>query len=434
MDTTGVIQLIILLILILLSAFFSSAETALTCANRMRIRSMANEGNKKALRVQHIHEQYNKMLSAILIGNNIVNISASSLTTSMVIRTFGNAAVGIATGILTLVVLLFGEIIPKTWAGSHSDHISLLYSSIISTLMTILTPIIWIVDKLSTSIIWLFHLNTEGQTENITESELRTYVDVSHEEGIIENEEHDIINNVFDFSDSFAKDIMIPRIEISTVSSTANYWQVRKIFQETMYTRLPVFEGATDNLVGMIHMKDFFFVKNPQAFRIKKIIRPAYYTYEFKKTSDLLMEMRNKAMSISFVLDEYGSSVGMITLEDLLEEIVGEIRDEYDADEAERITPLGANTYLIKGSMKVDDINEALDLSLQSDDFDSNSIGGILVEHLGRLPENNEKITLEDGTILEARGIHQNRILKVFVKLPEKENIEETIHSDSEIS
>lgn len=418
MDTTGVIQLIILFLLIASSAFFSSAETALTSANRMRIRSMANEGSKSALRVQQIHARYNKMLSTILIGNNVVNISASSIATSMTIRLWGNTAVGIVTGVVTLVVLLFGEIVPKTWAGSHADQIALAYSNVIWGMMTVLTPLVWIVDKLSGGIIILFHLNAGERPENITESELRTYVDVSHEEGILEEEEHDIINNVFDFSDAEAKDIMIPRIDMTTVSSKASYWDVRKIFQDTLYTRLPIYDGDPDNLIGMVHMKDFFFVRNPKQFQLRKIMRPAYYTYELKKTSDLLMEMRNKSMNMAFVLDEYGSAVGMITLEDLLEEIVGEIRDEYDEDEDELIKAIDDRTYLIEGGMKLDDINEALDTSFDSEDYDS--IGGLMIEQLGKLPDPNEKVTLEDGTTLQVRGIHQNRIIKVLLTLPEK--------------
>lgn len=419
MDTKGVIEIVILLLFILLSAFFSSAETALTCANRMRIRSLANEGNRNARLVQKIHGNYNKMLSTILVGNNVVNIAASSLTTSMAIRLWGNAVVGVVTGILTLVILLFGEIVPKTWAGTHADHIALAYSHVIWALMFLLTPLIWVVDKLATGIIRLFRLNANERPENITESELRTYVDVSHEEGILEEEEHDIISNVFDFSDAQAKDIMIPRIDMTTVSAGAGYYDVRRIFQDTLYTRLPVYEGDPDNLIGMIHMKDFFFVRNPRQFHVKKIMRPAFYTYELKKTSDLLMEMRNKSMSMAFVLDEYGSAVGMITLEDLLEEIVGEIRDEYDADEDELIKTIDNRTYLIEGGMKLDDINEALNLSLSSEDYDS--IGGLMIEQLGKLPGPNERVTLADGTVLQVKGIRQNRILKVLLILPKKE-------------
>lgn len=418
MDTTGVIQLGCLFVLIFLSAFFSSAETALTCANRVRMRSLAEDGNKKALRVQSILEHYSKMLSTILIGNNLVNIGASSLATTLTIRLWGNTFVGLCTGILTFLVLIFGEIVPKTWANSHADKIALSYSGIIASLMTVLTPVIWIVDNIARTIIRLFHLEADPSESSITEDELRTYVDVSHEEGVIEPEEHVFINNVFDFSDSTAEEIMIPRIDMTAVSVAASYEEVMALFKKTMYTRIAVYEDAPDNMIGFIHMKDFFFVRDSSRFKIKKILRDVHYTYERKKTSDLLMEMREKATSFAIVLDEYGSAVGMITMEDLLEEIVGEIRDEYDGDEAELIKKTGDNTYLIVAGMKLDDVNNALGLSLESEDYDS--LGGMMIDRLERLPVNNESIVLENGITLQARGIYQNRIRKILLKLPQE--------------
>ena len=418
MDTTGVIQLLILLILLILSGFFSSAETALTCANKVRIRSLADEGNKRALRVQIILESYSKVLSTILIGNNIVNIGASSLATTLTIRLFGNRFVGICTGILTFLVLIFGEIVPKTWAGSHADKIALAYSSIIHILMTVLTPIIWIVDNIAQGIIRLFHLGAKPGGGNITQEELRTYVDVSHEEGVIESGERKFIHNVFDFSDSTAAEIMIPRINMTSLSSDSTYEEIFTQFKKTMYTRIPVYEDDNpDNIIGFVHMKDFILTKDSPRFKVNKILRNVYYTYERKKTSDLFVELREKATNIAIVLDEYGSAVGMITMEDLLEEIVGEIRDEYDADEAELIKKIDTHRYLIEGSMKVDDVNEALDLSLESEDYDS--IGGIMIDRLDRLPKNNETVVLENGISLQARGISQNRIRNVLIKFPQ---------------
>ena len=418
MDTTGVIQLLILLILLILSGFFSSAETALTCANKVRIRSLADEGNKRALRVQIILESYSKVLSTILIGNNIVNIGASSLATTLTIRLFGNRFVGICTGILTFLVLIFGEIVPKTWAGSHADKIALAYSSIIHILMTVLTPIIWIVDNIAQGIIRLFHLGAKPGEGNITQEELRTYVDVSHEEGVIESGERKFIHNVFDFSDSTAAEIMIPRINMTSLSSDSTYEEIFTQFKKTMYTRIPVYEDDNpDNIIGFVHMKDFILTKDSPRFKVNKILRNVYYTYERKKTSDLFVELREKATNIAIVLDEYGSAVGMITMEDLLEEIVGEIRDEYDADEAELIKKIATHRYLIEGSMKVDDVNEARDLSLESEDYDS--IGGIMIDRLDRLPKNNETVVLENGISLQARGISQNRIRNVLIKFPQ---------------
>ncbi len=415
MDSSAVIQLVVLLLLVLLSAFFSSAETALSTVNRVRMRALEEEGNKRAARVNLILDNYGKMISTILIGNNIVNITASSLATILAQRI--NLIVGIATGILTIVVLLFGEIVPKTWANLNNEKIALVYSGIIFGLMHILTPVIFVVDKLSNGILRLLHIDPNKKPSAMTETELKTYLDVSHEDGVIESEEKEMIYNVFDFSDAVAKDIMIPRINMVTVSVDASYHDVLQIFRESMYTRLPVYQEDKDNIIGLINIKDFILSADQENFSVKSILREAHYTYEYKKSADLLLEMREITMNVAFVLNEYGAAVGMITLEDLLEEIVGEIRDEYDADEAEYIQAIDGRTYLVEGSMKLDDINDALDTSLDSEDYDS--IGGIIIEYLDRLPEDGEEVELECGIRLKVQGIDQNRICKVVMTLPE---------------
>ena len=418
MDTSGVIQLVSLFIMILLSAFFSSAETALSTANRVRMRALEDEGNKRAARVNKILENYSKMLSSILIGNNIVNLSASALATTLALR--AGLAVGIATGILTFVILLFGEITPKTWAMVYSEKISLAYSGIIYRLMQLLTPVIFAVDKLSSGVLRLLRIDPNKRMNTMTESELRTYVDVSHEDGVIESEEREMIYNVFDFSDALAKDIMIPRINMVTVDLNASYEQVMGVFREYMYTRLPVYREDKDNIIGLINIKDFILTEDQASFQVQNILRDAHYTYEYKKVADLLYEMREATKNVAFVLNEYGATVGMITLEDLLEEIVGEIRDEYDTDEAERIQEVAERTYLVEGSMKLDDINHELGTKLDSEDYDS--IGGIIIECLNRLPEDEEEVTLEGGIRLKVQGLHQNRIEKVLMTRPEQED------------
>lgn len=424
MDTPGVIQLISILVLVILSAFFSSAETALTTVNRVRIRALEEEGNKSAARVNKILDNKSKMISTILIGNNIVNITASSLATTFAMRI--SVPVGIATGVLTLVVLLCGEIVPKTWAMISSEKLSLLYSGVIYSLMKILTPVIFIVDMMSSFLLRLMRIDPNAKGTTMTETELKTYVDVSHEDGVIESEEREMIYNVFDFSDALAKDIMIPRINMVTVKVEASYEKVMDVFRESMYTRLPVYQEEKDNIIGFINIKDFILTEDPKNFQVRNILREALYTYEFKKISDLMYEMREKTTNVSFVLNEYGATVGMITLEDLLEEIVGEIRDEYDEDEEEFIQEVGERTYLVEGSMKLNDINDALHTELESEDYDS--IGGIIIECLDRLPEDGEEVTLENGTKLTVQGIDQNRITKVLMVVPEP--IEEDEHSN----
>ncbi len=421
MDTSGVIQLIVLIILIILSGFFSSAETALTTINRVKIRTLEEEGNKRAKTVNLILNRYSKMLSAILIGNNIVNLSASSLSTILVIRIWGNVYVGLATGILTFIILLFGEIIPKTWASLNAEKISLYYSPILYALIKIMTPVIFIVDAIANGILKLLPIDTSKKNDTITENELKTYVDVSHADGEIETEERELIYNVFEFSDTCAKDIMIPRTNMVTINADSTPDELLQEFKESMYTRIPVYHEEKDSMLGFINIKDFFLAmnsaRNKHNFNLTPLIREAYYTYEYKKNADLLLEMREKSMNVAFILNEYGSTVGMITLEDLLEELVGEIRDEYDEDEKDLIRKMDDKTYLIEGSMNLSDINDAIGTHLDSEDYDS--IGGIIIGQLDRLPVDQETVTLDDGTVLKVSGIDQNRISHVLLTLPD---------------
>lgn len=424
MDTPGVIRLITIFILVGLSAFFSSAETAFTTLNRVRMKALADEGSKSAATVLNILDHYSKMLSTILIGNNIVNLTASSLATTLALATLGSYAVGIATGVLTFVILLFGEIVPKNTAMIYSEKLSLLYAGPIFCLMYLFTPVVYIVDKISFGVSMLFHIDISKQNTLMTENELKTYVDVSHEDGIIESEEREIIYNIFDFSDTVVRDVMIPRIDMVSVDINMNYDEALAIFKEYMYTRLPVYAEQKDNIIGLINIKDFILLTDKENFHIKNMIREGYYTYEYKKTADLLVEMKDLAVNAAFVLNEYGATIGMITLEDLLEEIVGEIRDEYDEDEEEFIQQIDENSYLVMGGMKLDDINNALDTSLESEDYDS--IGGLIIESLDRLPIDEESILTDSGIRLQVKGIGQNRIRKVLMTLPEKVNEPET--------
>ena len=416
MDAGDISQIIALVILLILSSLFSSTETALTTVNKIRMRTLSEAGNKKADRVLRVTENQGKMLSAILIGNNVVNLSASSLATSIAIERFGSVGAGIATGILTLLILIFGEIAPKTMATINADQISLWVSGFIEFLMWILTPVIFIVNKLAMGVLLLFRVDPNKSQNAMTEEELRTIVDVGEESGVIETEEKEMIHNLFDFGDSEAKEIMIPRIDMTFVSKDATYQEVIEIFKEDKFTRLPVYEETTDNVVGILNMKDLLLCEDPNTFSIDEIMREPYFTFEHKNTADLFMEMRKSSISLAVVLDEYGVTAGMITLEDLLEEIVGEIRDEYDTDEEDAISQISDREYLVLGSTNLDDVNDELGTSFQSDDYDT--IGGYCLELLDHLPECNEITFAEDGTLLKIMSMDKNRIHKVFIKLP----------------
>lgn len=418
MDTSAAIQLIILLILLLLSAIFSSTETAMTAINKIRIRTLAEEGNKRAQTLLDITENSGKMLSAILIGNNVVNLSAASLTTSLAYH-FGGSAVAIASAILTLLILLFGEITPKTMATIHADRMALMYAPYLSLFMKLMTPFIFIVNGLSSGILFLLRIDPNQKNTAMTENELRTIVDVSHEDGVIESEEKEMIYNVFDLGDAKAKDVMVPRVHVTFADVESTYDELIEIFREDKYTRLPVYEETTDNVIGIINMKDLLlYDTNKEDFHIRDILRDVFFTYEYKNTSELLLEMRQSSFNIAIVLDEYGEPSGLLTLEDLLEEIVGEIHDEYDENEEDFITKINDREYLVEGSTNLEDLNDRLDLELSSDDYDS--LGGFIMEQLDRLPKLNDEVTTEDGIHMVVEKLDKNRIERVHMYLPEK--------------
>lgn len=416
MDSSVATQIIILVILLFFSGFFSSAETSLTTVNKIRMRSLAEEGNKRAKKVIAITEDSGKMLSAILIGNNIVNLSASSITTSIAYM-FGGSAVAAATGIITLLILIFGEISPKTLATIHSEKLALMYAYPIDFIMKITTPFIFIVNNLSRVVLFILRVDPNAKPDAMTESELRTIVDVSHEDGVIESEEKEMIYNVFDMGDAKAKDVMVPRVHMTFADINNTYEELIDIFREDKFTRLPVYEDTTDNVIGTINMKDLLLFDNKKEFHIRDILREAYFTYEYKSISELLVEMRESSFNIAIVLDEYGETAGLITLEDLLEEIVGEIRDEYDENEEDDFREINRFEYVVEGSTNLDDLNDELHTEFKSDDYDS--LGGFIIERLDRLPELNDEVTTTDGIRLVVESLDKNRVEKVHIYLPE---------------
>lgn len=419
-DPSVAMQAVVLVVLLFLSAFFSSAETALTTVNKIRLKSLAEDGNRRAITAMKVTDNSAKMLSAVLIGNNIVNISASSLATTLTVDVFGSAYIAYATGLLTLLVLIFGEITPKTMATVNAEKVALRYASIIYGLMWLFTPIIFVVNKLTSAVLFILRVDPNAKKNAYTENEIRTIVEESHEVGEIAAQEKTMINNLFDFGDSQAKDVMIPRIDMTFADVNNTYQEIIDIFRAEKYTRLPVYEDTTDNVIGIINVKDLLLYDSHEEFHVRDILREPYYTYEYKKTSELMEELRKTANNITIVLDEYGATAGMITLEDLLEEIVGDIRDEYDEDEKDEIVQVDESSYLIKGVTKVDDVNEAIGTSLESEDYDS--IGGLIIEALDRLPEVDDEVVV--GNVrMTVEEIDRNRIETVRVHFMEPREI-----------
>ncbi len=415
MGPSDIALLCVLFVLLLLSAFFSSAETALTTMNKLRLRMLVENGNNKAKTLEKVLSKPRKMLSTILIGNNIVNIAASSITTIFVQRIFANWIVSIGVGILTILIIIFGEIIPKTVATMHSEKLALFYAKPICSLMFILTPVIFILNLFSSLILKIFRVRVNLNSSTITEDELRTIIDVSQEEGILEEEEFDMINNVFDFGDTCAKDIMIPKVEITMLPLDVTYKELIEAVQEDKFTRMPIYKDSTDNIIGIINIKDLVINQiHATNFDIRKLMREPYYTIGTKVLNDLLFEMRGNDTGICIVLDEYGQCEGLITLEDIIEEIIGEIRDEFDEAEKQVIRKINENEYIVEGSINLDDFNEQLETEIDSENYES--LGGLIIEHLDRLPQKGDVVTI-DNCRLTVIKMDDKRIDYVKVKL-----------------
>ena len=422
MNSETVLDILLLVLLLLFSAFFSSAETSLTTANRIRIRTLADQGNGRARTLLKILEEPEKMLSTILVGNNIVNLYASALATSLTIRVFGNRLVGIATGILTLAVLVFGEITPKTMATHQADSMALFFAGPISFLMVVMRPLVLAVNGLSGLVLRILGDDEGAGRDTMTEEELRAIVQVSHEDGVLEKEEKKIIDNVFDFGDTMARDIMIPRIDMTVVMEDADYEELLAVFRKDKYTRIPVCRGSSDTVVGIINVKDLLLRDPEKTFRIADYMREPLFTFERKKTSELMVEMRKNFTTIAIVLDDYGVTSGMITMEDLLEEIVGEIRDEYDTDEGKQVRRVGEDEYLMDGNLKLVDLNSQLDLSLDSENVES--VGGYVTELLDRVPQAGDQVEAK-GLRFTVLRMDKNRVEELRMKIlpPEEEKI-----------
>lgn len=428
-----IIQIIILPVLLLASAFFSSAETALTTVSRIKVRTLADNGNRRAETVLRVTDRQSKMLSAILIGNNVANLSASSLATIIAIRLLGDMGAGIATGVLTLLILIFGEIAPKSMASINSLSLSLRFAPHIWRLMWILTPLIYIVNLMANAMIRLMGTDPHRRRENLTEEELRTIVDVSQEAGVIEHEERNYIHNLFDFTDSNVREVMIPRIDVTVANVNWSYDKLISVFAGCMFTRLPVYDENSNSIVGIINMKDLLLVKDKAHFSLRDYLRSAYFTFELKNTRELFEEMRQNSIAMAIVMDEYGAFAGIISLEDLLEELVGEIRDEYDSNEEDDIVQLNEREYLVVGSMNLEDLMSIIPLGYESEDYDT--IGGYLTGEFDHFPNQGETYVDSNGAILKVEKVRKNRITKILIHLPEqiaKEVDEESLPDSDE--
>ena len=412
MEPSQVWQIIVLIILLVLSGFFSMSETALMALSKIRIRHMVEEGVKGAKLVEKLTEDPNKLLGAILIGNNIVNILASSLDTTLFVSLVGPSGVGVATAVMTVLVLIFGEITPKSIAKQKSEEVSLKVSKPINIIVKILKPFIGIFSFISSLFIRLLGGDPKATEPFITEEELRTMVGVSEEEGVLEDVEKEMIFNVFDFADSQAKDVMVQRVDIVAVDTEATYEEVLEVIKTEQFSRIPVYNQTIDDIVGVLYVKDLIIAgQNKEGFKVSDYMREPYYTFEFKKIKELFNEMKKTRNHLSVVLDEYGGTVGIVTIEDLIEEVFGDIEDEYD-DYDKEIEVVKEDEYIVDGSAKLDDISELIGVNMESEEFDS--VGGLIIGELGRFPDNKEEVTLNKIRFV-VEEVDKNRIKKVRI-------------------
>ena len=403
--------ILILLILVCGSAFFSASETALTSLNKIKLRNMVEENVKNADKIQKLIDDPNRLLSSILIGNNLVNNAAASLTTMIAVSLLGGqSGVGAATMIITIIILIFGEITPKTLASQNAEKVSLGVAKIISGVVIISTPVVKVMNLITNGLIRILGGDTSGKTPTITEAELKTMVNVSHEEGVLEVDERRMINNVFDFGDSKAKDVMTPRTDMICVEDNITYDEIVSIFKEERFSRLPVYHESVDNIVGILYVKDIIFI-DVEHFKTTDYMREPFFNYERKPISELFSEMRNNRIPAAIVLDEYGGTSGLVTLEDMVEEIVGDIADEYDEQE-EEIEVIKEDEFVVDGSTRLEDVNEMIGLHLESEDFDT--IGGYVIGILGSLPDGGEEVE-ENGIKIVVEEVDKNRIEKLRI-------------------
>lgn len=421
------IQVVGLVILVVLSGFFSASETALMSVSKMKIRHLKEEGVRGANIVEKITDEPKKLLSTILVGNNVVNIAATSISTSLLLTIFGKQGVAMSTAIMTIVILVFGEVTPKTLGSNNKERVSLAVAKIINVLILIMTPIVFVMNFITSIIFMIFRIKDDDPKSLVTEEELKLMVNVGHEEGVLEHEEREIINNVFEFGDMKAEDAMIQRKDMVTIELDSTYEEVLEVFKREKLSRMPVYEDSVDDIIGILNFKDIVFLTDQQEanFSVKDYMREPFFTYEFKKISHLLEDMKLAKAQIAIVLDEYGGTSGLLTVEDIIEVLVGDIDDEYD-EEDDDIVMVKQDEYIVDGSTKLTDVNEFLYEELESDEFDS--IGGYIMGYINGLPEEGQEIDLSESTKVKVLSLDKNRIGSIKI------NVIEIEKNDDEIS
>lgn len=407
------IPIFLFILCVLLSAFFSSSEVALISMTRAKVRTLDNENRVGSHALLALKESPEHLLTTILIGNTLASIAAASLATAVAIQEFGNIGVGIATGFVTIVILIFGEIGPKIYASRAPDSFALAIAPVILFLSKVFSPAIWLVERVSPTL----GIGRDTAEPAVTEDEIKEWIDVGKEEGTIEPDEQDMLYSVLEFGDTTAREIMTPRVNVIVMEDTLTFEEAIRIFNETGFSRIPVYHGQIDNITGILNVKDVFsaMVSHRKESTIGELMYDPMFVPETKKIDDLLKELRVHRVQMAVVIDEYSSFVGIVTVEDILEELVGDILDEFDKDEP-GVQELAPGVHVVDGQMWVEEINETMGLGLPvSEAYDT--VGGLIIDRLGHIPQHpGEKVNIDDCRLtLVVMQMHGRRIVKVKI-------------------
>ena len=410
--STNAVYGIVIAVLILLSAFFSCVETAFSCANTIRLKAMADNGSKRARNALWINDNFDKALTAILIGNNVVNLGCSSLATILCLNIFENYGAAIATGGTTLLVLTFGEVIPKCLGREMSDGIVLHTAFFLKVFTFVLYPLVYFFIGIKALFMKLAHIKKESPS--VTEDELKYIIESIEEEGILEEQESELVQSALEFDEKTAQEILTPRVDVTLIDIDDSKEEIHDLIIRERYSRIPVYEGEIDNIIGILHTRDYLEKVIDGGADIRELITPAHFIYKSLKLSDILNDFRANKLHIAIVTDEYGGFLGIVTMEDLLEEIVGDIWDE-DEDIEHTCTKMGENKYLVSGDMDLNELFELFDMK-PDDDIESNSVGGFIVERFGDIPIRGQKVTYENVTFTVKR-VRNRRIISALAEL-----------------
>ena len=411
MDGSSITLVFSLGILLMMSAFFSATETAFTSFNSVRLKNASSNGDKKATLVLKLAEDFDRVLTTLLIGNNIVNITAASLGTVIFTRSLGDIGVTVSTAVVTILVLIFGEIFPKSFAKESADRFVMLVAPVVRVLMVIFAPIshffAWLKSQISKRI------NVQEE-QGITEEELLTIVEEAQIEGGINEQEGELIRSVIEFDDLEVGDIVTPRVDVVAVPDNATTDEVLNVFRESGFSRIPVYQGSIDEIVGIINQKDFHNLKDPEQ-PILSIMKPAIFVAPSMKLSTLMSHLQQAKSHLAVVTDEYGGTLGIVTMEDIIEELVGEIWDEHD-EVVEEIEELADNEYRVMASANLEKVLRMLDI--EGDEFDATTVGGWAIEELGRVPQEGDHFEFQNLSVTVSKT-NARRVLETIIRINE---------------